>query len=60
MLVGVGLDQARIHGKPFSANQSGRDTGLHNTLEYPAKDAAVPEPLVARSRKYRVIGDLVL
>ena len=60
MLVGVGLDQPRIHGKPFSANQPGHDTGLHDTLEHPAEDAAIPEPLVARSRKYRVIGDLVL
>jgi hypothetical protein len=60
MLVGVGLDQARIHGKPFSANQPGHNTGLYDTLEYPAEDAAIPEPLVARSRKYRVIGDLVL
>ena len=61
MLVSVGLDQALAStANPFSANQPGRDTGLHDTLEYPPEDAAVPEPLVARSRKYRVIGDLVL
>ena len=59
MLVGVGLDQARIHGKPFSANQPGCDTGLYDTLEYPAEDAAVPEPLVACSRKCRMMGDLM-
>ncbi len=39
MLVGVGLDQARIHGEPISANQPSRDTRLHDTLEYPAEDA---------------------
>src|SRR3984885_5362618 len=60
MLVGIGLDQARIPGKPLTTNKTRRDTGLHDTLEYPAKDATVPEPLVARPRKYRVIGDLVL
>ena len=59
MLVGVSLDQARIHCKPFSANQPGRDTSLDDTFEYPAKDAAVAKALVARSRKYRMIGDLV-
>jgi hypothetical protein len=59
MLVGVGRNQARIHCKPVSANEVGRDTGLDDTLEDPAKDAAVAEPFVTRARKCRMIGDLM-
>ena len=47
MLVGVGLDQARIDGKAFTADEAGRDAGPNDTLEHTAKDIAVPEALVA-------------
>src|SRR4051795_621325 len=34
LLVGVGLDQARIDCKAFAANQAGRDARLDDALEY--------------------------
>src|ERR1700686_3662662 len=59
MLVGVSLDQARINSKAFTTNEVGRDTGLDDALEEPAKDTTVAEPFVARSRKCRMIRDLM-
>src|SRR5664280_532057 len=60
LFVGISLDQARIHGKPFAANEAGCDTSLDHTLEYLTKDAAVAEALIASTRERRMIRDLVL
>src|SRR5664279_2846178 len=59
-LLGISLDQARIHGKPFAANEAGCDTSLDHTLEYLTKDAAVAEALIASTRERRMIRDFVL
>ena len=40
MLVGVGRNQARIHCKPVSANEVGRDTGLDDTLGLAVRSAS--------------------
>src|ERR1035437_6143343 len=58
LFVGISLDQARIHGKPFAANEAGCDTSLDHTLEYLTKDAAVAEALIASTRERRMIRDL--
>src|ERR1019366_3693130 len=60
LLVGVGLDQARIPRKPFSANEIGCDTSLDHTLKYLAKDAAVAEAFIAGTRECRMIRDRML
>jgi hypothetical protein len=49
MLVGVGLDQARIDSKAFAANEAGRDAGPDDTLEHTTKNIAVAEAFVARA-----------
>jgi hypothetical protein len=59
LLVGVCHDQARIDRKPLSANKACRDACLHDPLEHAAENIAVAEPLVARARESRVIGDPV-
>ena len=57
LLVGVGRDQARIDGKAFAANQTGRDARLDDPLEHPAENIAVAEALVAGARERRMIRD---
>jgi hypothetical protein len=47
LLIGVGLDQTRIDCKAFATNQVGRDTCLHDSLEYPTENMPLPEALVA-------------
>ena len=47
MLVGVGLDQARINSKAFTTDQAGRNAGPDDTLEHAPEDGAVAKPLVA-------------
>ena len=51
MLVGVGLDQARINGKAFSPNQTGRDACFDDPLEYAAENIPLAETLVAGTRE---------
>jgi hypothetical protein len=45
--VGISLDQARINGKAFTANQIGRDARLDDTLKHATKSIALPETLIA-------------
>ena len=60
MLVGIGPDQARIDGKAFTTDKVGRNAGLDDTFEKPAKDGAVAEPFVTSTRERRMILNLVL
>src|ERR1700692_3083885 len=60
MLVGVGLDQARIDRKAFTPDQAGRNARAHDTFEHAPEDGAIAEALVARTREHRMIRDLVL
>ena len=46
LLVGIRLDQVRIDGKAFAANQAGR-----NTIECAAKNLSLAEALVAGLRE---------
>jgi hypothetical protein len=45
--IGIGSDQARIDGKTFAADQTGRNTGAHDALEHAAEDIAALKALVA-------------
>ena len=60
LLVGIGLDQARIDCKAFTANQTGRDACLDDTFEHAAKNIPLAETLIAGARKCRVVRDSVL
>jgi len=60
LLVGVGLDQARVDCKAFAANQTGCNTSLDDALEDAAKNLSLTEALIAGTRKHRMIGDSVL
>src|SRR5207249_2689559 len=60
MLVGVGLDEARIDSKAFTTDEAERDAYPDDTLEHTAEYLAVAEALVAGARERRMIGDLVL
>ena len=46
LLIGVRHDQARIDREPFTADQSGRNTGFNNTLKHPSEHIAVAEALM--------------
>src|SRR5208282_1904781 len=58
--VGVGRNQTRIHGKPFTANQPCRHASINDPLEYMEEYVVVTKPLIARPRECRMIRDLVL
>ena len=60
MLVGVGLNEARIYSKAVTTDEAGRDAQPDNTLEHTAENIAIEEALVAGTRERRMIGDLVL
>jgi hypothetical protein len=60
LLVGVRRNQAGIHRKTFSPDQSGCNTGLNDTLEDLAEDVTVTKPFIAGTRERRVIRNLVL
>jgi hypothetical protein len=47
MLVGVGLDEARIDRKAFTADEASCDAGPDHTLEHAPEDIAVAETLIA-------------
>src|SRR3954471_6600867 len=55
LLIGVGLDQARIDCEAFAANQTGRDARLDDSLEHLAENISIAEALVAGARKCRMI-----
>jgi hypothetical protein len=60
LLVGVGHNQAGIHCKALSANQSSRNARPNNTLEDASEDAAIVEAIIARTRERRMVRYLVL
>jgi hypothetical protein len=60
LLVGVGLDQARIDCKAFAANQADRNARLDDPFEDTAEDLSLTEALVAGARKCRMIRDSIL
>jgi len=47
LLVGVGMDQARVDCKTFAADQAGRDARLDDPLEYATENIPLAEALVA-------------
>src|SRR6516225_2572113 len=53
LLVGVRHDQARIDCEPFTADQSGRNTGLNDTLKYLPKHITLAEPLMTGTGRRR-------
>jgi len=59
LLVGVSNDQTGINRETFSADETGPDVGAYYMLEHTPEDVTVAEPLVARTRECRMIGDLV-
>ena len=59
-LVGIGLNQARIHGITFASDQARRHASADDALEHAPKDVAVTETLIAGTRERRVIRNLVL
>src|SRR4029077_5169939 len=60
LLVGVGLDQARIDCKAFAPNQTGRNARLDDTFKHVAKNIPLAKTLVAGTRKCRMIRDSLL
>jgi hypothetical protein len=57
LLVGVGLDQARIDCKAFATNQTGRNAGLDDTFKHAAKNIPLAKTLVPGTRECRMIRD---
>ncbi len=47
----LGRNQARIDGKAFTTNQTGRDARLDNPLEQATKNISLAKTLVAGARK---------
>ena len=47
LLVGVGMDQARVDCKTFTTDKTGRDTRLDDALEYATENIPLAEALVA-------------
>src|ERR1700722_18053254 len=53
-------NQARINGKAFAANKTGRDARLDDPFEYATENIPLAEALVAGTRERRMIEDSVL
>ncbi len=51
MLVGVGLDEACIDSKAFTANEAGRDAGPDDTLEHTTKNISLSRKRSLRARE---------
>jgi len=47
VLVGIGLDEARIDRKALTTDEAGSDTRPDDTLEHTAENIAVAKALVA-------------
>ena len=60
LLVGVGLDQAGIHGKAFTARQAFRHATLNRTFKQMPQNIALAEAAVAVDRKARMIRRLAI
>jgi hypothetical protein len=60
LATGVGADQAGIHRKALSANQTFRHAARHPRLEQLAEQIAVAEPAMAVLREGRVIGHVAV
>src|SRR2546421_11573997 len=60
LLIGIRLDQARIDGKAFAANQTGRNARLDDPFEHPAENISLAETLVAGARERRMIRHSIL
>src|SRR4029453_19206427 len=60
LAVGIGFDQARVHGKAFTTDQASFDARGHDALEHAPEDIALAEAFVAGPRECRVIRDGVL
>ena len=53
-------NQARIDGKAFATNQTGRNARLDDPFEHAAENISLAEALVAGARERRMIRDSVL
>jgi hypothetical protein len=60
LLIGVGLNQARINDKAFATHQTDRYARLHDPLEHTTEKVSLAEALVACARERRMIRDRVL
>jgi hypothetical protein len=60
LLVGIGLDQARINRKTFTANQTGRNARFDDPFEHATKNVSLAETLVPGARECRMIRDGIL
>src|SRR3954471_4511328 len=47
LLVGIGLDQARIDGEAFTTNHAGRNARLDHPFEHTTENVSLAEALVA-------------
>ena len=55
LLIGIGLDQARIDCKTFTTNQTSRDARLDNPFEHAAENIPFTKTLVPGARERRMI-----
>ena len=53
--IGIGLDQAGVNGKAFTANQVLCDARSNNALKNKPQDITISEAIIARPGKRRVI-----
>jgi len=60
LLVGIGLDQAGVHGKAFSADQPLVHAALHHRLEQVTEQVALTEAAVPVLGEGGVIRHLAL
>src|SRR4029077_19351115 len=51
LLIGVGLDQARIDGKTFAPNQTSHEACFDDPLEHATKNISLAEALIAGTRE---------
>ena len=59
-LVGIGCDQACIHGEALATDETGQHACRQDTLEYAAEDVAVAKAFVAGPLEGRVVGNAIL
>jgi hypothetical protein len=60
LLIGIGLDQARIDREAFATHKAGRNARLDDPLEQPAKNIPFTKTFVPGARECRMIRDRIL
>ena len=59
MLIGIGLDQARIDREAFATHKAGRNARLDDPFEYTTEYFSLAEAFIAGTRKCRMIRDSI-